>query len=139
MDCVRWRMTFLLLLATGCVSPHRQPIAELNVPLAPITPGEREMEKYLPDGLRLGTVFRKEFHGEVTNVQRKLRELGAHCKDGKLFDRNGRELHFYWVPDCPVPRSEEQIKMEADAEHRRLEELEHRYRVIFIYYVVRPC
>jgi hypothetical protein len=133
-----WR-TFLLLLATGCATtPTRHPLTELEVPLV-LTPGEQEMEKCLPDGLRLVTAFRNEFQGEVTNVQRKLRELGARCNDGKLLDRNGRELYFYWVPDSGVQRSEDQIKIWADAEHRRLEELEHRFRVIYMYHVVRPC
>lgn len=131
-------MILLLFLATGCATPSWHPLAELDVPLV-ITPGEREMEKCLPDGLRLGTAFRKEFQGDVTNVQRKLRELGARCNDGKMYDRNGRELYFYWVPDCPVPRSEEQLKMDADMEQRGLEELERRYHVIHMYHVVRPC
>jgi len=139
MNRVSCWMTFLLLLATGCATtPAWHPLAELDVPLV-ITPGEREMEKCLPEGHCLGTAFRKDFQGEVTNVRRKLRELGARCKDGKLYDRNGRELYFYWVPDCPVPRSEEQIKIEADTEHRQLEELERRYHVIYMYHVVRPC
>ena len=132
-------MTLLLLLATGCATtPALHPLIEMEVPLV-LTPDELEMEKCLPDGLRLVTAFRKDFQGDITNVQRKLRELGAHCKDGKLFDRYGRELTFYWVPDSGVQRTPEQLKMEADTEQRRLEELQRRYHVIYMYHVVRPC
>ncbi len=134
----RWS-TCLLLFVAGCSTvdsggqTHTRPSVQ-----KPATPAEREMAKYLPEGLRLDTPFRLECQGQLTTVLDKLRELGAYGKEGKLFDRGGKELYFYWVPDCGVWRTEEQIRAEAEAERQRLRELERRYRVVHMHAVVRP-
>ncbi len=134
------RSACLLLLVAGCSAfdPGGPTPINLRMPKA-ATPAEHEMAKCLPEGLRLDTAFRLECAGRLTTVLDKLRELGAYGKDGKLFDRDGKELYFYWVPDCGVRRSEDQIRAEADAERQRLRELRRRYHVVEMWAEVRPC
>jgi hypothetical protein len=105
------------------------------------TAAEREMEKCLqPEGIRLDTAYRRDHvHGKTTTVLATLRELGAVCKDGRVCDRQGWPLYFYWVPDCGVWRTQEMIDADAVAEAMRLRSLEQQYHIIHMHALVRPC
>jgi hypothetical protein len=66
----------------------------------------------LPAGLTLETEFCPDGHGcgpeQRTTVKRKLAELGARARGGKLYDSSGKEIAFYGVPNRgqPLPRKE---------------------------------
>ena len=62
-------------------------------------------------------------------VQEKLRELNAHCRNGKLVDGAGREIYFYQLTGCwgmPPPDHDEILQKQAE----ELDTLRKRYTVI---------
>src|SRR5437588_592470 len=105
-------------------------LALLPVGCLMLTPAQcAEVEKCLPTGVALDTEFSPDGSlrdgrsglRNITTVRRKLIELGAHCKDGKLYDAWGKEVFFYPVLECgnPMPGYEEAKSREA-AELERL-------------------
>lgn len=51
------------------------------------------------------------------NVQEKLGELNARCRDGKLVDSAGREVYFYRLTGCwgmPPPDYEEILQRQTE-------------------------
>jgi hypothetical protein len=87
----------------------------------------------LPAGVTLTTEFCPDRAGcapeERTTVKRKLAELGARARGGKLYDSAGKEIVFYRVParGAPPPPDLEQ------QERRQLEELRRRHTVVEMY------
>jgi hypothetical protein len=97
------------------------------------------MEKCLPDCLTLESRFAPDWRHEgmrrpTITVRQKLRELRAYCKEGKLYDEAGKELYFYRVRETGYPIAPEEV----DAEQKRYQDLQKRYRVIPMYSEVLP-
>ena len=87
----------------------------------------------LPAGVTLTTEFCPDPPGcapeERITVRRKLTELGARARGGKLYDSAGKEIVFYQAPARgapPPPELEQQ-------ERRQLEELRREHTVIVMY------
>lgn len=118
-------LVFCLFLPTGCV---------LFFPA--------EIEKCLPGGITLGTRFSlADYPREPITVKRKLIQLGAYCNDGKIFDRWGKEIYFYQVPENGGPWLVEPLEGQTNShdEEDRLRSLQKRYRVIKMYLPDLPC
>jgi hypothetical protein len=101
-----------------------------------------EIEKCLPGGITLDTRFSlADYPREPITVKRKLIQLGAYCHNGKIFDRWGREIYFYQVPEDGGPWRVEPLAAPTTAheEDNRLKSLEKRYRVIKMYLPDLPC
>jgi hypothetical protein len=82
-----------------------------------------DLAKYLPEGVSLSTPLPRT---NGTTVEQKLAELGAYAKEGKLYDRSGKEIYFFQgIVGGPRP-SPEMEKQRAE-EERKLHE---RYTVI---------
>jgi hypothetical protein len=87
----------------------------------------------LPAGVTLTTELCPDRPGcapeERTTVRRKLAELGARARGGKLYDSAGKEIVFYRVParGAPPPRELE------EQERERLEELRRQHTVVLMY------
>jgi hypothetical protein len=87
----------------------------------------------LPAGVTLTTEFCPDRAGcapaERTTVRRRLAELGARARGGKLYDSTGKEIVFYQVParGAPPPPDLEQ------QERRQLEELRRQHTVVLMY------
>jgi hypothetical protein len=87
----------------------------------------------LPAGVTLTTEFCPDRAGcspeERTTVKRKLAELGARARGGKLYDSAGQEIVFHQVPSrgAPPPRELE------EQERRQLEELRRKHTVVMMY------
>ena len=65
----------------------------------------------------------------TVSVNRKLRELKAHCRRGKLVDGRGREIYFFKLEGCwgnPPENYQEVLAEQA----RKIAELKKRYTVI---------
>lgn len=87
----------------------------------------------LPAGVKLDEVFCSEREAcppdERTTVKQKLLDLGVSAKDGKLYDRSGREIYFHRIPRSgPRPSREQEQK---DRDH--LAGLRRQYTVITLY------
>ena len=68
--------------------------------------------------------------GKVT-LEDKLTELKARCKNGKLVDASGKEIHFFRMTGCwgnPPPDYQEILEQQ----NKELEKLRKRYVVIEI-------
>jgi hypothetical protein len=118
-------LVFFLFLPTGC---------------ALLSPAE--IEKCLPGGITMDTRFSlADYPRESLTVRRKLILLGAYCKNGKIFDRWGKEIYFYQVLEpggvCAVQPLE--APTNSHEEDDRLKSLEKRYRVIKMYSPDMPC
>jgi hypothetical protein len=52
---------------------------------------------YLPEYLSLDTEFCEGYiaSDKRTTIRQKLARLGAYCRDGRIYDRDGREIRFY--------------------------------------------
>ena len=87
----------------------------------------------LPAGVTLTTEFCPDNAGcapeRRTTVKRKLAELGARARDGKLYDSAGKEIVFYHVPSRGAPPSRDQEQQERG----RLEELRRKHTVVLMY------
>jgi hypothetical protein len=62
-------------------------------------------EPFLPEPLTLSTEFYerskdRDEHKTIT-VRQKLIELGAYSENGKIYDRNGREVRFFHIKEPP--------------------------------------
>jgi hypothetical protein len=94
-----------------------------------------------------------DYPREPLTVRRKLILLGAYCKNGKIFDRWGKEIYFYQVLEpggvCAVqplwafkarpPSGAIEAPTNSHEEEDRLKSLEKRYRVIKMYSPDLPC
>ena len=108
----------------------------------PGTPaGARDWEALadcLPEGLTLETEFCPDGHGcpqaQRTTVKRKLAELGARARGGKLLGPSGQEIAFYPVPNrgAPPPPEMEQ------RERQELERLQRTHTVVMMYTTYGP-
>ena len=77
-----------------------------------------DLTKCLPEGVSLSTPLPRT---KETTVGQKLAELGAYTKDGKIYDRSGREIYFFQgIVGGPQP-SPEMEKQQAE-EERKLHE-----------------
>ena len=68
---------------------------------------------------------------EKITVEQKLTELKARCKNGKLVDASGKEIHFFRMTGCwgnPPPDYQEIL----EKQNNELEKLRKRYLVIEI-------
>ena len=76
-----------------------------------------------------------------TTIRRALIRMGAYCKHGKIFDRWGKEIYFYQVPETGGPARVEPLVEPTNSheEDDRLKSLEKRYRVIKMYSPDMPC
>ena len=77
-----------------------------------------------------------------TTIRRTLIRMGAYCKHGKIFDRWGKEIYFYQVPESGGVCTDfihEAPKDESQEAEDRLKTLEKRYRVIKMYAPDPPC
>jgi len=102
------------------------------------------MEKCLPRTISMDTCFSpEEVPRKPTTIRRKLIQIGAYCKNGKIFDRWGKEIYFYQVPESGGVYQRDFIreapKDESHEEEDRLKTLEKRYRVIKMYAPDTPC
>jgi hypothetical protein len=66
----------------------------------------RRLSQLLPKGLTWDTDFAESpdpinarLERATTTVGRRLREIGAYCKDGILYDREGRKVVFREIPE----------------------------------------
>jgi hypothetical protein len=82
-----------------------------------------DLAKCLPEGVSLSTPLPRT---NGTTIGQKLAELGAYAKEGKLYDRSGREIYFYQGIIGGPQTSPEMEKQRAE-EERKLHE---RYTVI---------
>ena len=83
----------------------------------------------------------EQYPRKPITIKRELIQLGAYCKNGKIFDRWGREIYFYQVPESGgVCRVEPLVEpANSHEEDNRLKSLEKRYRVIKMYLPDLPC
>ncbi|HEY6230917.1 MAG TPA: hypothetical protein VIW64_06625 [Pyrinomonadaceae bacterium] len=67
--------------------------------------------------------------GNVVTVEKKLAQLKAHCKRGKLVDGSGRQIYFFQITGCwgNPPENYQEI---LDEQSRKLAQLRKRYTVI---------
>ena len=74
-----------------------------------------ELQKCLPEGVALDTVVSTTTLADgtilKTTVGDTLKELGAKCSKGKLVDKKGKEIVFYFLTGCwgTVPPDADQI------------------------------
>ncbi len=128
------------VLFAGCqlATPLQTPRADRRPARVRYTPAELSaLERCLPQGMTLETRFAPRsapFVRDTITVREKLEELGARCKDGKLYDAAGKELYFYRVPEYGTPPLPGVWEREGE-ERRRLEE---RYHVIEMYADIAP-
>src|SRR5260370_42636888 len=135
----------LLLALAGCWAPPSAPVSRGPAGPAPpqdpapaLTPADREAVARCLHGVTLGEGVRVRpgpggrLH--LVTVEEALAELGARAgEDGKVRDRDGKEIHFWRNPlsGRATPRTSE----EARAVQAELEELKRQYTVIeFDYY-----
>lgn len=103
-------------------------------PMPPSTPADwSAISACLPADVKLDHVFCPDREAcppaERTTVKQKLMDMGVYAKDGKLYDRSGREIRFHRIPRSGPPPTRE--KEQADRDH--LEDLRRRYTVITLY------
>jgi hypothetical protein len=67
--------------------------------------------------------------GKRITVEQKLKEIKARCRQGKLIDPKGKEIHFFQLQGCwgNPPEGYQEILNQQQLE---LEKLKKRYRVI---------
>jgi len=101
-----------------------------------INAGARSCCNCLPKGIKASDVVSltspKQIPGKAGNVitvERKLAELKAHCKRGKLVDGSGRQIYFFPMTGCwgNPPENYQEI---LDEQSRKLAQLRKRYTVI---------
>lgn len=94
-----------------------------------IVPGRTGFARCIPAGRALTDVVRVNENRTKTTVQQELTTLGAGCVNGKLVDRNDREIRFYDLVGCwgnPPPNYQETLaRQEAE-----LAKLKKQYTVI---------
>ena len=62
--------------------------------VAPVKPRERTISDLLPNGITLSTPL-SSLGWEGPKIKDKLDELGAYVRDGKIIDRNDKEVVFF--------------------------------------------
>jgi hypothetical protein len=104
------------VLASGCAL---SPLHLINRPA---------IEKALPANVKLSDYVERGAFGKIT-VGEKLARIGAHVKDGKLYDMGGRPIEFFKHYDGGMQPPEGWLER-MDAE---LEKLKKTHTVIEIY------
>jgi len=104
--------------------------------LPPYLDDRRAVAACLPPDVTLSTVAE---YPRMTNtwlvpfnaitVERRLAELGAHAADGKLYDRDGKEILFIFARRHGGARQGQEVEERERQERDRLERL---YRVIVL-------
>src|SRR5689334_10927037 len=84
---LRWLVVPALLIALGCFA--------FCWLLGSIALEYRRSLEYRCCPLPLSTTFHDETSGKRITVKEKLKELGAHCESGQLYDRQGRPIYLY--------------------------------------------
>ena len=97
-----------------------------------------DLSSCLPKDVQLKLLVQPEAEASPTkkdskplNVEQKLRQLKAKCKDGKLVDQNGKEIRFVHLIGCwgnPPADYQEQL----DEQEKKLVSLREKYIVIEI-------
>ena len=102
----------------------------------PISAEARSCCNCLPKGIKSSDVVSvtspKQIPGKANNVitvERKLTELKAHCRRGKLVDGSGRQIYFFQMTGCwgNPPENYQEI---LDEQSRKLAQLRKRYTVV---------
>jgi hypothetical protein len=115
--------------------PEKQPPETSSNPNDP-SPSAQQFARCLPKGITgsdvVSVVFVKPVQGKAENVvsvDKKLTELKAHCKRGKLVTASGREIYFFQMAGCwgNPPENYQEI---FDEQTRKLAQLRKRYTVI---------
>jgi hypothetical protein len=93
----------------------------------------------LPKPLTLETEF-CEFERDsgqrdkAITIHDKLIQLGAYCERGKIYDRTGREVRFYWRRwgfGFPLTPEQERLFEAEQADHNaRVKKMRERYTVV---------
>ena len=105
------------------------------------TSDEAALARCLPEGISLSTSLATVSHGPGDpRVRDKLKELGAHARNGRLFDASGKEIRFFqlYVPSGTelavfTTREDEQRRHRSvQKQEQELQELRRRYNVIVI-------
>src|SRR4051812_25766581 len=102
----RWPWLATLLIA-GCTAP---PSLRNAGDALPLTPREQRLAECLPEGLSMSSVFRPAPGAATTTVRQKLRELGAYAEDGRVHDRQGKEVYYYRVRQYGTAPSPDQLR-----------------------------
>jgi len=113
----------LMIMAWGptatCTKPDRiSSCLPKNVELAAIVQGEPENDS-------------AKGEPKPVTVEQRLNELKARCKNGKLFDRTGKEIYFVHLIGCwgnPPEDYQEQL----DRQQQELKRLKEKYTVVEI-------
>lgn len=106
------------------------------------TPTPERTAKFdrLPENIKPDTEVRKDVKNhkgeivsyETTTVEKRLNELKARYKNGKLVDRKGREIRFF-EPLCRgVSRGIEGDREDQRAKDRELAELKKKFTVLVV-------
>jgi hypothetical protein len=112
-----------------------------NTSPTPQKKGENWRPENLPDDVKPETKVRidvKNDKGQVTStsvttVEKTLNGLKARFENGKLVDRNGREIRFF-APLCRgVSQGPEEDEAARKAREKELSELEKKFTVIVLY------
>jgi hypothetical protein len=138
MRCV-WSIVavgILGLLQAGCeyLAPFvlrdqsNAPWHHSGVPQA--TSDQDRLAHCLPAGVTMDTVIGNRGDGAAITVESRLLEIRAQPgQDGKLYDANGREIHFYQRPASRANAPAEAAAL-AEKQNAELERLKGQYTVI---------
>ena len=147
--CLRAAMA---LAFTPAIAPHAVAIASErgdrasrfsagpNPAMTPVSAAEHDLSGCLPEGTQLDQVVSskrvrsKDVETiETVTVNQVLHKLKARCREGKLVDGKGREIHIYQLVGCwgnPPANYQELLHEQV----RELDRLRKKYSVIEI-----PC
>lgn len=94
-----------------------------------------DLAKCLPPGYGPDTCIWIAVGGKTT-VRPYLEQMGAYCRDGKIFDPSGREVYFYQTPGYGAQLLDYSRRLHEDERH--LNDLKKRYHVIQLYWPYLP-
>lgn len=84
-------------------------------------------------GFRTQTSKTGETYTVKITVKHTLKSMRARCRQGKLVDRNGRQIRFYFLKGCWGSPPDDYSEI-LDQQQKKIERLKKRYTVIEI-----PC
>lgn len=87
----------------------------------------------LPDGVQLTDEAINQTTNEKTTVEKELQNAGAKYANGKLVDRNGKEIKFYKPPVRGTSQGFEEDERQRKLDEEELKELKKKNTVILLY------
>lgn len=87
----------------------------------------------LPDGVKLTDEAVNQTTNEKTTVEKELQNVGAKYADGKLVDKNNKEIKFYKPPVRGASMGFEEDERQRKIDEQELKDLKEKYTVIILY------